>query len=104
MVVGLFVVVLTIALVIIFLWLNAIGTQKSYKTYLIYVKEDVTGLTLQSPVRYNGVPVGYVSGIELDPRNPQLVKISVKIEVGTPITTSTVATIQLQGITGVMSV
>lgn len=103
-VVGIFVVGLTIALVVIFLWLTTTRNDKSYKTYLIYINENVTGLTVQSPVRYNGVPVGYVTSIELDPRNPQLVKIVVNIEVGTPITTSTVATLQLQGITGVMYV
>lgn len=103
-VVGIFVVGLTIAMAIVFLWLSSLRNEKSYKTYLLYVNENVTGLTVQSPVRYNGVPVGFVKSIELDPRNAQLVKIILRIEVGTPITTSTVAILQTQGITGVMYV
>jgi phospholipid/cholesterol/gamma-HCH transport system substrate-binding protein len=103
-VVGIFVVGLSIAMVIVFLWLSSLRNEKSYKTYLLYVNENVTGLTVQSPVRYNGVPVGFVKSIELDPHNAQLVKIILRIEVGTPITTSTVAVLQMQGITGVMYV
>lgn len=103
-VVGIFVVSLSIAMTIIFLWLSSLHAGKSYKTYLLYVNENVTGLNSQSPVRYNGVPVGFVKSIELDPRNAQFVKIILSIEVGTPITTCTVATLQFQGITGVLYV
>jgi phospholipid/cholesterol/gamma-HCH transport system substrate-binding protein len=103
-VVGLFVVGLSIALVFVFLWFSTMRNEKSYKTYLLYVNENVTGLTVQTPVRYNGVPVGFVKSIELDPRNAQFVKIILRIEVGTPVTTSTVAVLQTQGITGVMYV
>lgn len=103
-VVGIFVVGLSIAMTLVFLWLSSMRNEKSYKTYLLYVNENVTGLTVQSPVRYNGVPVGFVKSIELDPHNAQLVKIILRIEVGTPITTSTVSVLQMQGITGVMYV
>lgn len=103
-VVGVFVVGLSIAMTLLFLWLSSMRNEKSYKTYLLYVNENVTGLTIQSPVRYNGVPVGFVKSIELDPHNAQLVKIILRIEVGTPITTSTVSILQMQGITGVMYV
>lgn len=103
-VVGIFVVALTLAGLAIFFWLSDLDGGKIYKTYLVYVKEEVTGLAAQSPVRFNGVRVGYVDGIKLDPRNPQLVKLTLKIEQGTPITTSTVSTLRLQGITGVIYV
>lgn len=103
-VVGLFVVLLGAALIALFLWLSNFKHDKVYQTYLVYVHEDVTGLSIQSPVRFNGVPVGVVKAIELDPRNPQLVRLNLSIEQGTPITTSTVATLQFQGITGVLYV
>ena len=72
-----------------------------YDTYLVYLHEEVTGLSVQSPVRYNGVPVGFVKNIGLVPSNPQLVKVTLDIEQGTPVNTSTVATLMSQGITGV---
>ena len=101
-VVGFFVVLLGSALIAVFFWLTTVKHDKVYKTYLVYVHEEVTGLSLDSPVRYNGVPVGYVKSVKLDPNNPQLVRIILLIEEGTPITTSTVATLRTQGITGVL--
>lgn len=103
-VVGAFVIVLGAALALIFFWLTAVKHDKVYHTYLVYVSEGVSGLTADSQVRYNGVPVGFVRKIELDPSNPQLVRIKLEIEEGTPITTSTVATLKTQGITGVIYV
>ena len=100
--VGAFVVVLGVAFMVVFFWLSGARHDKIYNTYLTYVHEDVTGLSLQSPVRFNGVQVGYVSQIELDPGNPQLVRITLKIEQGTPVTTSTVVTLVPLGITGVI--
>jgi len=103
-VVGVFVVALTVAFVVMFSWLSATRHDNVYHTYLTYVHEDVTGLSIQTPVRYNGVKVGYVSAVELDPHNPQLVKLTLKVEEGSPITTSTVATLLPMGITGVIYV
>jgi len=102
--VGLFIVVLSVCLVVLFLWLSSFRHEKTYYNYLVYVKEDVTGLAEQSPVRFNGVPVGYVKSISIDSRNSQLVRILLKIESGVPITKSTVASLQLLGVTGVLYV
>lgn len=103
-IVGIFVVLLGAALIAIFFWLSIIRQDKTYNTYLVYMSESVTGLSIQSPVRYNGVQVGYVDDIKLDPSNPQLVQLTLKIQEGTPITTSTVATLVEQGVTGVVFV
>lgn len=99
-VVGLFVILLGIAAIGIFFWLSSLRHDKNYQIYLVYLGDEVTGLSEQSPVRYNGVPVGYVSSIQLDDKNPQLVRLMLKIEEGTPITTATVASLSFQGITG----
>jgi len=103
-VVGLFVVILTVAVIVIAFWLSSKRHDKVYHTYVTYVNEDVTGLSLQSPVRFNGVQVGVVEKILLDPNNPQLVKLVMSIEEGTPITTSTVVSLLPMGITGVIYV
>ena len=60
----------------------------------------MSGLSEDSVVKYNGVKVGLVNKIELNQLDPQQVKIQIKIEEGTPITTSTHATLINQGITG----
>lgn len=103
-IVGVFVILLTVLLVVIVFWLSGTERDKVYNTYMVYVGEEVTGLSLQSSVRYNGVPVGYVQSIKLDPDNPQLVQLTLKIQENSPISTSTVATLNEQGITGVVYV
>ena len=103
-VVGLFVVILTAALFILIIWLSSAGHGKDYQTYLVFVHEDVTGLSPESPVRFNGVGVGYVKSIELDPKNPRLVRLALRIERKAPVTTSTYAILNAQGVTGVVYV
>ncbi|MBA2655524.1 MAG: MCE family protein [Tatlockia sp.] len=98
--VGLAVVILAGALLAAGLWLSVGFDQKKYNTYVVYMREAVAGLNEQSPVKFNGVKVGYVSTIELNPQDPQKVEIILSIEEGTPVTVSTSATLISQGITG----
>ena len=64
------------------------------------MNEPVIGLGIQSPVRFNGVDVGYVEAINLNVEDLQQVELLLKVEHDVPITTSTFATLNLQGITG----
>lgn len=101
-VVGMFVLVLSAALISGVLWLSSgrsYGT--TYDTYLIYMKESVAGLNLNAPVRYRGVEVGRVRKIALAPGNVEEVQVTLAIESGTPIKVDTVAVLQTQGLTGI---
>ncbi len=100
--VGAFVLALGTGLIAVVLWLASGGAmQKKYDTYLALEDESVAGLNLNAPVKYNGVDVGKVRSIELDPTNPQRVNLLFAIEHGTPIKTDTVATLKTQGLTGI---
>ncbi len=99
-VVGLIVLILLAGLLSAALWLSIGFDNKKYDIYTIYMKEAATGLSDDSIVKYNGVKVGMVSNIELNPFDPQQVKIQLNIVQGTPITASTQATLINQGITG----
>ena len=84
------------------LWLASGGTlQKKYDLYLAIVAESVAGLNLNAPVKYNGVDVGKVQNIQLDPENPERVELLFAIERGTPIKVDTVAVLKTQGLTGI---
>ena len=101
-VVGIFVVVLGTAFVAAVLWLaSGGGFQKSYGYYLALVNESVSGLNVNAPVKYRGVDVGKVSSIELDPENPEQVRLTFAIEEGTPIKEDTEAVLKTQGLTGI---
>jgi phospholipid/cholesterol/gamma-HCH transport system substrate-binding protein len=101
-VVGAFVLVLGAVLVAGVLWLASGGAwQKKYDLYQSVVSESVAGLNLNAPVKYNGVDVGKVRSIQLDPGNPERVNLIFAIERGTPIKVDTVAVLKTQGLTGI---
>lgn len=100
-IVGFFVIFFTAALLIIGAWLYANGKSEVYNTYLAYMDESVAGLSENSPVKYNGVEVGYVVKISIDHDNPQRVKLLLNVEQGTPVNQSTVAVVMTQGLTGI---
>jgi len=100
--VGAFVLVLGAVLVAGVLWLASGGAfQKKYEFYQAVVDESVAGLNLNAPVKYNGVDVGKVRLIQLDPGNPERVNLIFAIERGTPIKEDTVAVLKTQGLTGI---
>ncbi len=101
-VVGVFVLVLSAALIGGVLWLSSGKSYgRSYDIYRTYMKESVAGLNLNAPVRYRGVEVGRVKKIALAPGNVEQVQVTLAIESGTPIKTDTVAILSTQGLTGI---
>ena len=101
-IVGAFVLVLGAVLIAGVLWLASGGAiRKSHDLYLAIEHESVAGLNLNAPVKYNGVDVGKVRRIRLEPGNPQRVNLLFAIERGTPIKEDTVAVLKTQGLTGI---
>jgi phospholipid/cholesterol/gamma-HCH transport system substrate-binding protein len=102
--VGSFVIIFVAILIWLVIWLSAMMGDKKYHHYQIFAKADISGLSLSSAVRFSGVKVGSVMKIQIDKNDSQAVIITIKVEDGTPVTTSTVATVQTEGITGVQYV
>ena len=99
-IVGIFLVALTVALFSFAYWLTKNYGQQSYDTYYVHLSESAAGLTVDGSVKYRGVDVGTVVSIELNPQNPEEVRLLLKIIQETPIKTDTTATISFFGITG----
>jgi phospholipid/cholesterol/gamma-HCH transport system substrate-binding protein len=96
------VLVLGAALVGAVLWLASGGAfQQKYTMYQANMDESVAGLSLNAPVKYNGVDVGKVRAIQLDPGNPERVNLLFAIDPGTPVKEDTVAVLKTQGLTGI---
>lgn len=102
--VGLFVLVLLGALIAGVLWLSAGGPPRDYDYYLTYMTESVSGLSVDAAVKYKGVNVGRVRDIKLNPENPEEVRLLLMVLQGTPIKEDTVATLELQGLTGLANI
>jgi phospholipid/cholesterol/gamma-HCH transport system substrate-binding protein len=100
-IVGLMVVALLGAIIAVVVWLSVGLDRPVYNTFLVYMDQSVSGLSVEAPVRFNGVTVGYVQDMNLNPKNAQEVVVTLAIKEGAPITTSTIATLTAQGITGI---
>ncbi len=98
--VGLFVLLLSAAFIAALLWLTTGGPPKDYDFYVVYMTESVSGLNIDAPVKYKGVNVGRVRDIRLDPDNPEQVRVLLVVLEGTPVKRDTVATLAVQGLTG----
>lgn len=102
--VGLFVVLLGALLGGLGWWLATGGKQTATSPYLIYATDNVSGLKTDSNVLYRGVTVGKVASIEIDPKNPSLIRIKVEIDSGIPVRDDTVAQLSPLGVTGLSAV
>ncbi|MEO1689427.1 MAG: MlaD family protein [Pseudomonadota bacterium] len=82
------------------LWLAKVQVDRQYAYYDVLF-EDVSGLGEAGDVRYNGLPVGQVVALALDPEDPSKVRVTLEVAAETPVKADTTATLQLQGVTGV---
>ncbi|MDX1678478.1 MlaD family protein [Arsukibacterium sp.] len=99
-IVGIFTLLFAVAAVLFGLFSAKYASDSSWQRYQVVFNQSVIGLANGSPVLYNGVSVGRVADIGLDPQNVSQVLVTVDIEAGVPIYQDTVATIRLLGLTG----
>jgi len=104
MLVGAFVLLLTITLLGGVLWLSQTDYRGVYDRYYTYMKESVSGLSTDTAVKYHGVEVCRVREIILDPENPEEVRLALDLVRGTPVKEDTVAVLETQGLTGLATV
>ncbi len=68
--------------------------------YTIRYEISVSGLEIGAPVKYNGVRVGRVEGIGIDPEEVSHSLVTVSLQSGTPVKDNARAVLNVQGITG----
>lgn len=75
------------------IWLAGLnkGAQNEYD---IFFKQSVSGLAKGSEVSFSGVPSGQVTEIQLWKKDPEFVRVRIKVDETTPILVGTTATIQ----------
>ena len=99
--VGVIATVLSIALFVFIVVLAGNRLSRDYDMYDIVFQGPVRGLAQGGEVHFNGIKVGEVSKISLDPHNPQLVIARARVTSDVPIRKDSYATLEPQGITGV---
>src|SRR6516164_8150478 len=100
LVAGLFVVLLTVALIAGALWLGPPKGPKLLPIDLV-TRHSVSGLKVDAPVEFRGVDIGHVESITFDPSQRAQLRVRVAVDPTTPLTQSTYAKLSSQGITGV---
>jgi len=100
MLVGIFV-LLSLALILFFvMWLMRPTDEIQMRLYRINFMESVSGLNIDSPVKYRGVSIGKVKKMQINPRNNELIEVLIEVVKTAPVKTDTVAKLKAQGITG----
>jgi phospholipid/cholesterol/gamma-HCH transport system substrate-binding protein len=99
--VGAFVVAMVVLAFVAVLWLarGALTTEVAH--YDIYFEGPVTGLRGGGEVDYNGVPVGKVTDVRIDPANVELIRVTVGIDADVAIKTDVRASVETNILSGV---
>src|SRR4051812_35269219 len=100
--VGAFVLLVVTMAALFVYWYAGSADARDYKRYEIYFEGSVSGLNRGSTVRYLGVEVGRVVTIRIDKRAADRVQVIADIDAGTPISDDTLASLSLQGVTGLL--
>ena len=71
--IGAFTIVIAAALLLFGLWAAKYSSERSWQEYQVVFREAVTGLSVGSPVQYNGIAVGSITKLSLAPNDPRQV-------------------------------
>lgn len=75
------------------IWIARLNQQDQLE-YDIFFKQSVDGLAKGSEVSFAGVPAGQIKEIELWPKDPEFVRVRIRIDRKVPILQGTTASIQ----------
>ena len=100
--VGAFVLLIVTMAALFVYWYAGNADDRDYKRYEIYFEGSVSGLIRGSTVRYLGVDVGRVIDIRIDKRASDRVQVIADIDSQTPISRQTLASLSMQGVTGLL--
>lgn len=102
--IGLFTLGTAAAALLFALWMSYAAGERNYQPYRILFERSVSGLSIGSKVQYNGIEVGDVTELTLNPDDPRQVIASVRVYEDTPVKTDARAKLAFASITGSMSV
>lgn len=98
--VGSFVLLSAVLMVFFIIWSLQLDNKGEVQEYHIEFSESVSGLNVDSPVKYRGVTVGKVHTIYIKPDDVEKITVLIGVDKYTPIKIDTVAELKPQGITG----
>lgn len=85
-------------------WIKTLGGFGQRAIYDVRFEQPVSGLTAGANVLFNGIRVGTVTRIDLDPNDPRRVTAAISVDPATPVRADTEVDITSQGFTGAPAV
>jgi phospholipid/cholesterol/gamma-HCH transport system substrate-binding protein len=85
-------------------WLHHSSGKKQAVAYRVIFDSSVSGLQVGGNVLFNGIRVGEVTNLRLDPDNPRQVVALLAVNKATPIRSDTRVGLEFAGLTGVAAV
>jgi phospholipid/cholesterol/gamma-HCH transport system substrate-binding protein len=98
--VGIATVALMAALAVFAIWLARLQFNNDYDVYDIVFYGPVRGLSEGGEVHFNGIRVGEVTDLNLDPDKGDQVIARIRVDATTPVRVTSRAQLEPQGITG----
>lgn len=98
--IGAFTLIIAAALLLFGLWAAKYSSERTWQEYQVVFREAVTGLSVGSPVQYNGIAVGSITKLSLAPNDPRQVIARIRVESYTPVKTDTRAKLAITSLTG----
>ena len=98
--IGAFTLIVGVALLAFGLWAAKYSSDRTWQEYRVVFTEAVTGLSVGSPVQYNGIAVGSITELTLAPDDPRKVVAKLRLNSTTPVKTDTHAKLAITSLTG----
>ena len=99
---GIFTLLLGLATALAISWFS--GKREATHEYVLVTKGNVSGLNTEAQVRFRGIRAGKVQDIDLDPKDPRNILITISVAADLPVTKGTTARLNYQGVTGLASI
>ncbi len=99
--IGLFVIAMITAVFGFVYWLHNTAGLGERTLYRVRFETPVSGLLTGAAVLFNGIRVGEVTNLRLDPDDPKRVTATIAVSTTTPVRADTLAGLEFQGLTGV---
>ncbi|MDK1489566.1 MlaD family protein [Sinorhizobium sp. 7-81] len=81
-------------------WMSQYGRSGEMVELVVNIPGSANGLSVGSPVRFNGINVGTVRNLAIDANDPRFSIAITEVSTDAPVLKSTKATLEVQGLTG----
>lgn len=98
--IGTFVLMALFAVIAFVAWLSNAQFDQQFDKYEVSFQGGVQGMSQGSEVRFNGLKVGDVTRLRIDPNDTNAVLVDIQVEADTPVDTKSIGRMEPLGLTG----